>query len=63
MEYLRHRDFVLNYFRDRSPAEFLVLDVSDPIGFRKLADFLGKVAPQDALPHFNKTADIVQRQA
>jgi len=60
-DYLLHREFVLNYFRDRSPGEFLILDVSDPVGFRKLADFLGKAAPQDALPHYNKTDDAAAK--
>ena len=54
-EYCQHREFVLNYFRERSPAEFLVLDVRDPVGFRKLANFLGKAAPQDAFPHVNRS--------
>lgn len=57
-EYLEHREFVLNYFRDRAPSEFLILDVRDPIGFRKLADFVGKAAPQDALPHYNQTISL-----
>ena len=57
-EYLLHREFVLNYFKGRSPGEFLILDVRDPIGFRKLADFLGKTALQDAIPHINKTDDL-----
>jgi Sulfotransferase domain len=59
-EYLRHREFVLNYFRDRSPREFIILEVSDPIGFRKLADFLGRTAHQDALPHYNSTDDLAR---
>lgn len=57
-EYLRHRRFVLDYFASRSPSEFLVLDVRDPIGFRKLAAFLGRVAPQDSLPHSNRTDEL-----
>jgi hypothetical protein len=58
-EYLLHREFVLNYFRDRSPGEFLILDVRDPVGFKKLADFLGETAPQDALPHCNRTDGLL----
>jgi hypothetical protein len=57
-EYLAHREFVLNYFKGRSPKEFMVLDVRDPVGFRKLANFLGKAAPQDALPHQNRTDEL-----
>ena len=57
-EYLRHRQFVLDYFGNRSPKEFLVLNVRDPAGFRKLAEFLGKAAPQDALPHSNRTDEL-----
>jgi hypothetical protein len=54
-EYLHHRQFVLNYFKNRSSKEFIILNVKDPVGFKKLADFLGKVAPQGAFPHLNKT--------
>ena len=57
-EYLLHRDFVLDYFSGRSPGEFIILSVRDPVGFRKLADFLGKTAPQDALPHSNRTDEL-----
>jgi Sulfotransferase domain len=53
--YIRHRDFVLNYFKDRPPGDFLILDVRDPIGFRKLAEFLNRTPTQDALPHYNKS--------
>jgi hypothetical protein len=57
-EYLMHREFVLNYFKDRPLGDFLILDVRDPIGFRKLADFLGKTAPQDAIPWYNRTGEL-----
>lgn len=53
-EYRDHKKFVLDYFRGRED-DFLILDIKDPIGFRKLADFLGKKSIQDHFPHFNKT--------
>lgn len=53
--YKRHRDFVLRYFNERPSDQFIALDISDPVGFKKLANFLGKNAPQDAFPHYNKT--------
>ena len=62
-EYLKHREFILKYFEQRSGSELLILDVSDPIGFMKLADFLGKIAPQDSLPHLNKTDDLLTHQS
>ncbi len=54
-DYRNHKDFVMNYFKDRSKDEFLILDVRDEKGFKKLADFVGKSTDQLALPHFNKT--------
>lgn len=54
-EYRVHRNFVYDYFKDRSKEEFLVLDISEEKGFKKLADFLGKETDCDDFPHFNKT--------
>ena len=53
--YLNHRKFVLDYFKDRSKEDFIVLEIVDEMGFKKLADFLGKTAPHDNFPHFNQT--------
>ena len=55
--YQLHRKFVLDYFKDRPPSEFITLTIKDPKGFKKLADFLGKKAPQEGFPHWNKTSD------
>jgi len=49
----KHKDFVLNYFEDRK--DFIILDVKDPQGFKKLALFLGKELTRDSFPHFNET--------
>jgi hypothetical protein len=49
-----HQKFVNDYFKSR-PNDILYLDVIDEFGFIKLANFLGKQAPQNKLPHFNKT--------
>ena len=51
--YCRHRDFVLQYFRDRN--DFLILDVRDPQGFKKLASFLGTMATDESFPIYNKS--------
>ena len=53
--YQKHQDFVMDYFQGRIGKDLIVLDVKDPKGFRKLGDFLGKEAPIDNFPHFNKT--------
>lgn len=52
-----HRKFVLNYFEHRNQKDFLIIDVQDPSGFKKMASFLGKEAPQPHFPHFNKTSE------
>lgn len=52
--YREHRKFVLEYFKDR-PYDILHIDVKDENAFLKIAEFLGKNAPQNKLPHFNKT--------
>lgn len=54
-EYQNHRTFVLQYFAVRPADKFIVLDVRDPLGFAKLAAFLGKRSMQNAFPHYNKT--------
>lgn len=53
--YLEHRKFVLNYFEDRSESDFLILNIKDKSGFKKLAHFLNKKVIRDDFPHFNKT--------
>lgn len=54
-EYQAHQDFVLDYFKDRPKEQFLVLDITEKKGFKKLANFLGKTTNQDEFPHYNKT--------
>lgn len=51
--YEKHRDFVLSYFEGRS--DFIQLDIRNPNGFRRLGEFLGRDAPSDAFPVFNKS--------
>lgn len=53
-EYKAHRNFVLDYFKER-PLDLLKLNVSSEDAFATLAGFLGKKAPQRAMPHENKT--------
>jgi hypothetical protein len=50
-----HRDFVLNYFENRGPEEFIVMSIKDPDGFKKLANFVGKETDLTGFPHFNRT--------
>ncbi len=54
-EFKAHQDFVFEYFRDRPKEDFIVLNIRDDMGFKKLADFLGKESIADKFPHFNKT--------
>lgn len=54
--YKKHEAFVLEYFKGRSKEDFITLDVKDSQGFKKLANFLGKVVKQDNFPHYNKTS-------
>lgn len=54
-EFRKHTEFVLDYFKERSKDEFIILDIKDPKGFKKLASFLGKTCSQDYFPHFNKS--------
>jgi hypothetical protein len=55
-KYTAHRDFILNYFKDRPTSDFIVLNVKEKEGFKKMADFLGKKSIQDAFPHYHKTS-------
>lgn len=50
-----HKAFVFDYFENRSTEDFVILDVRDPLGFKKLADFLGKDTNREDFPHFNET--------
>lgn len=54
-EYRGHREFVLNYFKDRSDKDFLSLDIREENGFEKLACFLGKKTALKNFPRYNKT--------
>ena len=54
--YKNHEKFVYEYFANFPEDRFIVLDVKDKKGFRKLAEFLGKKPIQDQFPHFNKTS-------
>lgn len=51
--YRKHTAFVLNYFKDKE--NMITLSIADPQGFKKMAEFLGKQAPQDSFPHLNKS--------
>lgn len=54
-DFRKHRNFVLDYFNNRPADEFIILDVTDKMGFKKLADFLGKPTIREEFPHFNKS--------
>lgn len=54
-DFIQHRAFVMSYFESRSSADFLVLDISDPLGYKKLGDFLNVKVPADHFPHMNIT--------
>jgi hypothetical protein len=53
--YKNHERFVNEYFKDRSSEDFLVLNIEDDKGFKKLSEFLGKETDRESFPHFNKT--------
>lgn len=50
-----HKTFILDYFKNRPANEFIILNIQDKDGFKKLADFLGKETNQAVFPHYNKT--------
>lgn len=54
-QFQSHRKFVLDYFKNSGSDRFIILDIGDPVGFRKLADFLDKPFVADKFPHFNRT--------
>lgn len=56
--YLLHQKFVQNYFQDWPADRFISLSISDEMGFKKLAEFLGKPHVADAFPQFNQSKDI-----
>jgi hypothetical protein len=54
--YQRHEALVLAFLRHEVPNENqITLQVNDPSGFQKLADFLDMACPQDAFPKVNVT--------
>lgn len=53
-KFKKHGLFVRNYFKNRN-KDILYLNVKNDEAFTQLATFLGKVAPTEKLPHFNKT--------
>lgn len=54
--YLKHERFVKDFFKSKiSNKNWISLEVNDPKGFQKLADFLGKDAPRPEFPKMNVT--------
>jgi len=49
----RHERFVLQYFKDRPSTDFIILNVSDEYGFKKLANFLNKPTDRLSFPKYN----------
>lgn len=58
LEFRNHKAFVLDYFKDRHGKDFIRLDIRDPNGFEKLADFLNKESIRNDFPHFNDTTKL-----
>lgn len=54
-EFRKHKEFVLNYFKNRPKDQFIILDIKDEEGFKNLAHFLDKKPIQNKFPHYNKT--------
>lgn len=54
-QFRNHKAFVFDYFENRDNEDFIILDVRDPVGFKKLADFLDKKTDREGFPHFNET--------
>jgi hypothetical protein len=61
-EFRAHKKFVLDYFCDRGDDEFLILDIKDEMGFKKLADFLGKKTNLTKFPHYNKAKVVSEKK-
>jgi hypothetical protein len=51
---LNHKNFVLDYFKEK-PSQLIQLEISDPMGLRKLTEFIGKAFISEAFPHLNKS--------
>ena len=54
-EYTTHEKFIQSHFKNRPETDFLTLEIQDPKGFSKLAEFLGKHAPRDDFPVWNQS--------
>ena len=52
--YKKHEAFVFDYFRNCDKDRFIILNVRDEHGFKKLANFLGKDTDRHKFPHYNK---------
>lgn len=61
-KFLAHKEFVMNYFKDFSSDRFIILNVSDQHGFKKLGDFLHVKVPHDHFPHYNKTSEYKNKR-
>lgn len=54
-KYKNHEKFVKDYFSGRENKDLITLNVKDPQGMTKLAEFLRKDTDLVSFPHFNKT--------
>jgi hypothetical protein len=52
--YIRHRDKVFTYFKER-PRDLLVMNICEGDGWTKLCPFLGHPVPDVPFPHRNKS--------
>ena len=55
--YRRHNREVRAHFADR-PDDLLILDITQGEGFEKICPFLGRPAPAESFPHWNKQEKV-----
>ena len=52
--YLNHNRIVRSYFKEREGKDFIILNIKDPLGYAKLAEFLEVKPTLQQFPHENK---------
>lgn len=52
--YEKHNQDVIDYFKDR-PGDLLIINLSDPLAYKKFVEFIGVDSPFDSFPWENKT--------
>lgn len=59
--YSKHNQEVIEYFKSR-PNDLLIIDFTKGEKWDKLCNFLKKDIPNAPFPHYNKTANILQKR-